>query len=81
MIREFGYEVVFGPLHGEELGIIEVPDHAVMRKIFKQEGDPSVRVGPDGKGDILAMNPRRQLDLEGLHWLGDRRLPLPTSAV
>ena len=64
LIRSLGYEVVFNLLHREELGIIKIPDHPVVGEVFEQKGYPSVGVGPDGKGNVLAVDPRPQIDCE-----------------
>ncbi len=57
LIRDLGHEIVFNPLHREEFGVIEVSDHSVMRKVFEEQSDPSLRVGPDSKRDVSLMNP------------------------
>jgi len=64
LIRDLGNEVVFDPLHGEELGIIEVPDHAVVGEVLEQQGHPPVGIGADAKGDVLTVNACPDLDPE-----------------
>jgi hypothetical protein len=81
LIRELGDEVVLHPRDRQELGVIKVSNHSVMREVLEEERHPSVGIGPDGEGDLVPVDAAPKLDLEGLCRLGDRRLPPATSAI
>ena len=64
LIRGLGHEVVFNPLDCQDLGVIKIPDHPMVGEVLEQKGYPSIGVGPDGKGNVLAVDPRPQIDCE-----------------
>jgi len=75
-----GHEEVTHAGHGKDLGVVKVADHAVMRKIFKEKGQPISGVRPDAKVDHAVMDSRVDLDLRKFWPVGDR-LPRSPSAV
>ena len=65
LIRCLGHEIVFNPMSCQELGVVEIPDHAVMGKVFEKDRHPSVRVGPDSYDNALARPHARAMDFTG----------------
>ena len=78
--RRLSKKKIFHTFYCEKLGIVKVADHAVMRKIFKEKGQPISGVRPDAKVDHAVMDSRVDLDLRKFWPVGDR-LPRSPSAV
>ena len=78
--RRLSKKKIFRTFYREKLGIVKVADHAVMRKIFEEKGQPISGVRPDAKVDHAVMDSRVDLDLRKFWPVGDR-LPRSPSAV
>ena len=68
-------------LGGEQLGIVEIPDHAMVRKVFEKNRRPALGVGPYGKGNGIPDQAAPDINREGFCRLGNCRLTFPTSAI
>ncbi|MEE9521758.1 MAG: hypothetical protein V3W05_03030 [candidate division NC10 bacterium] len=64
LIRGLGHEVILNAVDRQKLAVIEVPDHPMVGEILEQNGYPSIGVGADGEGNVLAVDPRPQIDFE-----------------
>lgn len=81
LLRACRNEVVTNTLGGEQLGVVEISDHAMVGEVFEQDGDPAVGIRPYGKGDGVANETAPDFDRDGFRRLGNCRLTLPPSAI
>jgi hypothetical protein len=80
LVEPFCHEVVTHAVSGQKLGIIEVPEHAVMGEILQEQGHPVQRIGADGEKDRLPVDLAPDLERIVLGLDGDR-LSFSASAV
>lgn len=78
--RGVGKEKIFHTSHCEQLRIVKIANHPMMREIFKEKGQPSGGISTHPEVDNSLMNFSIDLNLISL-WLGGDRLPGSASAV
>jgi hypothetical protein len=76
----FRHEIGTHAVAGQKLGVIEVPDHAVMGEILQEQGHPVQRIGADGEKDRVPVDLAPDLERVALGLDGDR-LSFSASAV
>jgi len=57
-----GDEEVSHAVNGQELGIVEVPDHPVVGEVLEEQGHPVFRIRPDGEEDGLLVDLAPEFD-------------------
>lgn len=80
LARLLGNERILHAVHGQELGVVKIPDHAVMGEILEEQGDPVLRIGPHGEVDRLLVDLAPDFYRVALGFDGDR-LSASASAV
>ncbi len=80
LIRIRSQKEILNPIHSEQLDIVKIPDHPMMREIFEEQRDPSCGVYTDSKIDKSLMNFGIELDCKAF-WLGGDRLPTTSSTI
>lgn len=78
--RGVGKKKIFYTSHCEQLRVVKIANHPMMREIFKEKGQPSGGISTHAEVDNPIMDFRVEIDLVALWLVGDR-LPRTASAI